>query len=182
MNKYSKESLEYWLNRYNTEEDLYNTGLEEELREKFQRTGYMTLDDLKQIVEWKFQALPGRKKRVFNLLVDANDDYVQAVSRTAFKISDDKTRLIQFCTIKGVGPALTSVILAFYDPDRYGVFDIHSFREIFGIAQKDTPKDLFTSPKHVLVFFRELIKLSTEIGKSCRDVEKALFKKNLENG
>jgi len=52
MNKYSKDTLEYWLKRYNTEEDLYNnTGVEEELREKFQRTGYMTLDDLKKIVE-----------------------------------------------------------------------------------------------------------------------------------
>jgi len=72
------------------------------------------------------------------------------------------------------------VILAFFDPNRYGVFDIHSFREIFEIRQKDTPKDLFTSPKYVLGFFRELRKLSTEVEMSCRDVEKALFKKNLE--
>ena len=181
MNKYSKDTLEYWLKRYNTEEDLYNnTGVEEELREKFQRTGYMTLDDLKKIVEWKFQALNGKKKRVFNLLTDTDNEYVQEVSKTAFKISDDKTRLLQLCTIKGVGPALASVILAFFDPNRYGVFDIHSFREIFEIRQKDTPKDLFTSPKYVLGFFRELRKLSTEVEMSCRDVEKALFKKNLE--
>jgi len=32
----------------------------------------------------------------------------------------------------GVGAATISVVLAFYDPKNYGVFDRHVWREVFG--------------------------------------------------
>jgi hypothetical protein len=180
MKNYSKETLLYWLGRYNKEEDLYNTGVEQELRDKFQKNHQMTLEDLKRIVEWKFATLPGRKKRVFNLLRTVDDDYVRKVSELAFETDDDKTRLTLLCSIRGVGNALSSTILAFYDPNRYGVLDIHDYREIFGLTLRDDPKDLFTNQKHVHALFQALRKISGETGLCCRDVEKALFKKNYE--
>ncbi len=180
MLNYSKETLLYWLDRYNKEEDLYNTGVEQELRKRFQNTRQMTLEDLKRIVEWKFAALPGRKKRIFNLMCSVDDAYVRKISQLAFETPDDKTRLSLLCSIRGVGSALSSTILAFYDPDKYGVFDIHDYREIFNLSSKEDPKDLFVNQKHVIRFFQALRNISGETGLCCRDVEKALFKKNYE--
>ena len=73
--------------------------------------------------------------------------------------------------------ALSSVILTFYDPKRYGIIDIHDWRELFG----KEPADLFTDYKHTLKFFTKLREIAEETGLTCRVVEKALFMKNLKD-
>lgn len=176
MGKLRKKDLQYWLDRYNKEEDLYNTGLEGELRSKFQKNRFITKDDLIEIVGWKFQALPGRRKRTFNLLTSVEDKFIQNVSKLAFQTEDDKTRLSLLSSIRGVGNALSSVILVFFDPNRYGVLDIHDWRELFG----KEPQDLFLNHKRAIDFFLKLREIASQTGLCCRDVEKALFKKNLE--
>ena len=48
----TKKQLLYWKERYDKEEDLYNTGIEEALRKRFQKNKYITKDDL---ADWKVQ-------------------------------------------------------------------------------------------------------------------------------
>lgn len=177
MGKYSKKILLHWLNRYNKEEDLYNTGLEEKLHGKFQKNRFMNKDDLIEIVRWKFQGrLKGRQKIFLNLLEPVKKDFIENVSKLAFQTEDDKTRLTLLTSIKGVGNALSSVILAFFEPNKYGVLDIHDWRELFGKEHAA----VFTSHKHAITFFNKLREMATETKICCRDIEKALFKKNLE--
>jgi len=172
-----KDEILKWLARYDKEEDLYNTGLEGELRTKFQRNKFITKDDLKRIVKWKFQGrLKGRQIRILNLLSPVEDKFVEDVSKLAFETEDDILKLKLLCSIRGVGPALSSVILTFYNPNKYGVFDIHDWRELFG----KEPADLFTNHRYILKFFAEIREISTKTGITCREIEKALFKKNLE--
>lgn len=181
MKQLTKNELLHWLERYNKEEDLYNTGLEEELRNKFQKYRFMTKDDLLRIVEWKFQGrLKGRQIRIKNLLGSVEDDFIQNVSTLAFQTEDDRTRLSLLSSIRGVGNALSSVILAFFNPKRYGVLDIHDWREIYDKKQGEEPPDLFLNHKRAIDFFQKLREISYGTGLCCRDVEKALFKKNLE--
>ena len=67
------------------------------------------------------------------------------------KQTDDRTSLKALCSIKGVGPAVSSVILTFYNPNKYGVFDIHAWRELYG----KEPANLFSNRQNVLKFFTD---------------------------
>lgn len=172
-----KEAVLFWRNKYDREEDLYNKGEEEELRKKFKRNCCMRKDDLIKIVKWKFQKrLIGRQKRVLDFVEQVDDKFIKDLSKLAFETNKDELRIKLFCTINGVGPALTSVILTFYDPDNYGIFDIHTWRELF----EKEPKDLFTKINHITRYFEKLREISRKVGLPARDVEKAIFKKNYD--
>ena len=41
------EELLFWRNKYDKEEDAYNKGIEEELRTKFQKNGFVSKSDLR---------------------------------------------------------------------------------------------------------------------------------------
>lgn len=172
-----KKAILLWRDKYDREEDVYNKGEEEELRGKFQKNKYITKEDLRKIIGWKFQGpLIPRGKIFLKYVKEADEEFVKDLSKLAFKTRNDETRIRLFCTIRGVGPAVASVILAFYDPENYGVFDIHAWRELFG----KEPKDLFTSLKHASRYFERLREISRQLGLPARDVEKALFKKNYD--
>jgi len=172
-----RDTIIFFRDKYDREEDLYTRGDEKELRDRLRKNNYLTKEDLIQIIEWKFQGrLAGRQKRFLRMIEDLDDRLIRNVSKLAFESEDDETRIKLFCVIRGVGTALTSVILAFYDPDNYGIMDIHSWREMFG----KEPKNLFTSEKHLIRFLNKLREISVEVSLPCRDIEKALFKKNLD--
>ena len=173
----NRKEIVFWSNRYNKEEDPHNKGLEEELRNKFQKNKLVSKSDLIKIIKWKFQGrLRGRQKIILNLLTPVKDSFIKEKSSSALKIKDDEKRLNLLSSIRGVGNALSSVILAFYDPNNYGILDIHAWRALFS----EEPKDLFSNRKNAIKFFNKLRKISFIVGLSCRDIEKALFKKDLE--
>jgi len=173
----TKEDVLYWVDRYNKEEDVLDKTGESELRKKFQKNQYMTKIDLVRIVKWKFHhRLKGRQKAILNRLKDKNSSIIE-VSKKAFKEKDDGKRVKLLSSIKGVGNALSSVILAFYDPKNYGVLDIHAWREIF---REREPPDVFSNPKQAVRFFMKLRVLSKATGLPCREIEKGMFKKNLD--
>ena len=79
-------------------------------------------------------------------------------------------------SLYGLGHTLASTILTFYDPKRYGVFDIHIWRELF--LTKHT--NLFAIPDY-LILLGELRDIASQQNFNVRDVEKALFKKISKN-
>jgi hypothetical protein len=173
----NKDELFFWKNKYDKEEDLYYQNDEEELRKKFQENNFITKQDLIKIIKWKFQGkLSGRGTRILNLLKDVEESFIEEISKLAFKTKDDKIRLILFSSIKGIGNALSTVILTFYDPENYGVLDIHVWRGLFG----KEPNDIFSNHDQAIKFIKKLREISSETGLSCRDVEKAIFKKDLD--
>jgi hypothetical protein len=172
-----REKILYWNQKYDDEEDLYNKGDEQELGEKFRQNKFVSKDDLIRIVKWKFQdKVEYRQPKILKLLENVESPYIEDVSRLAFKYQDDKIRIKLLKTIDGVGNALTSVILSFYDHDDYGVLDTHAWKGLFG----EKPKDLFTNTKHVLMFFNRIRDISKETGLPCRTIEKAYFKMDLD--
>jgi hypothetical protein len=54
--------------------------------------------------------------------------------------------------------------------------DIHAWRGLFG----KEPTDIFSNNKQAIKFFNKLREISSETGLSCRDIEKAIFKKDLD--
>ena len=167
-----REDILKWCQRYHENEDSFNRGLEEQLRGKFQEQKCGTYDDLQAILRWKFAEMPGRLKRELNLLSTVSPDLAQDATHQAFALTDDSDRLRQLRRIRGVGIAVASVILSFYDPQNYGIIDIHSWRELFGKEQKPFNESDF------LRFTEAVRRLARDHGLPARDVEKALFHKN----
>jgi hypothetical protein len=176
---FTKDEILFWKTKYNKEEDLYNRGEEEQLRNIFQKKGFMSKEDFIKILEWKFQGrLIGRQKRMINLLKNCDSKTIEEISKQAFSSKDDLQRITLLSNIPAIKNSLSSVVLTFYDPENYGILDIHSWRELFG----KEPKDIFSNKKRAIEFFRALREISKENNFSCREIEKALFKKNLDEG
>ncbi len=174
-----KEEILYWNGKYDVDHPWW-TQREKELGDKFRRTRELTKDDLVQVVEWKFKDLKGRKDRILGFIVKNDDMRIRRISRDVFNSTlDDSYKIDSLQTLHGVGPALASTILTFYNPKEYGVFDIHVWREMFG----KEPKNLFTTENY-LKLLTELRRIASNHGLDARIVEKAYFKKNIdeENG
>jgi len=177
-----REQIQNWLDKYNKEEDLNNVGIEKELGRKFKLEQKLTKEDLKKVIEWKFQGrLKGRQIRTLNLIKDVLDSTIQEVTEDALKSDSEELRLKLLMSFKGIKVALASVILTFYDSEKYCVFDIHIYDEIFKTDSKTRPRDLFSNPKYYLEVLKRVRILSKKTGFKVRDIEKALFKKNFED-
>jgi hypothetical protein len=91
-------------------------------------------------------------------------------------LESDAYKVNSLCGLHGVGPAMASTVLTFYDPANYGIFDIHVWREFFGRESKN----LFTTHNYQRLL-TEMRKLARKFCLDVRVVEKAYFKKNLDN-
>jgi hypothetical protein len=128
------------------------------------------------MVNWKFQGLPGRLKQNLARLSNFPNDRVVAIFKEAIMAIDEVSRIKKLDTLPSVGPAMISVILTFYEPNRYGVIDIHVWRELFG----PEPSGLFQGSKFLLKFLHHLRSIARTHHMKARDVEKAIFQRNYD--
>jgi len=172
----NKEKILFYDKKYDQDHPWW-TQKEKELGDRFRRTKELTRDDLIQVVEWKFKDLKGRKTRILELVAKNNDSEIRKISNHVFALTskDDHIKVNNLCMLHGVGPAVASTILTFHNPREYGVFDIHIWRELFGKESEN----LFTVENY-LKLLSELRRIASDCGLDVRTVEKALFKKNLD--
>lgn len=171
-----KEEILNWSKKYDVDHPWWKQK-EKELGDKLRRSKELTKDDLVQVVEWKFKELQGRKKRILGLIAKNDDTEIRRISSHIFGLGskDDSYKANSLCMLHGVGPAVASTILTFYNPKEYGVFDIHIWRELFG----KEPKNLFTTENY-LKLLAELRRIANKYDVDVRIVEKAFFKKNID--
>lgn len=138
----------------------------------------MTKDDLLQLVDWKFKELPARHKRVSGLAQENPEATVRHTCNQVFcmNLNQDSTRINNLDDLDGDGPAIASVILTFYDLKNFGIHDIYVWREFFG----PEPSTLFIGNGCYLKLLSEMRKIATKYLLDARTVEKAYFKKNLD--
>jgi hypothetical protein len=175
-----KEEILKWNRKYDKDHPWW-VEKEKELGDKFRKTKTLTKDDLRQVVDWKFKELVGRRKRVLGLVAKNDDKIIQRTCNQVFCLTsnEDSIRVKSLDNLHGVGPALASTILTFYDPKQYGVLDIHVWREFFG----DEPANIniiFITAGYYLKLLSELRKIANKYSLDARTVEKAYFKKNLD--
>jgi hypothetical protein len=91
----------------------------------------VTKDQLHGMVDWKYSDKPYYIKRVNKILKDVEDEEIREVTKFALQMTLDNYKIKLLCTIPGVGPTLASIILAFYDPYNYGVFDQSIWDQLF---------------------------------------------------
>jgi hypothetical protein len=150
---------------------------EQQLGARFRKAKVMTCSDLAEVVEWKFKEAEDKKTRVLELVAKNDEATVARISSQVFSIptSDDTYRVNSLTMLNGVSPVLASVILAFFCPKEYGVFDVHVWRALLG----NEPPNLFSTTNY-LRFLLALRKTAAKQNLDARTIEKALFKKSMD--
>ncbi len=150
---------------------------ERELGSKFRKRKVMTKADLAAVVEWKFKDEPDKKERALELVNRNTDETVERVSSQAFNLpaGDDLYRMNCLMTLEGVSPVLASVILTFFDPKLYGIFDVRIWKPFLG----NPPGNLLTAINYrtLLVSLR---KSANKHNLDVRVIDKALYKKSVD--
>ena len=165
-----------WSQKYDKDQG-WLTQVERELGARFRRLKVMSRADLSEVVEWKFKGDEAKKRRVLELVVRNDEASVTRVSSQAFNlpVDDDACRVNCLMMLEGVSPVLASVVLAFFNPKQYGVFDVYAWRALLG---NEVP-NLFSAVNY-LKLLSALRKTAAKHNLDVRTVEKALVKKKLE--
>ena len=170
-----KDDLVNWVKKYEESDYGWSSKCEKEVGFNIRKNKFLTKSDLNEIIKWKFQSLPGRKKIFLGYADKLNEKDLKEDTSTIFKEKDELKKIELLLRFKGIGISLASVILTFYNPKDYCIFDIHIWRELFG----KEPKNFYTIENY-LRLLKELRKMSSSCVLNVRDIEKALFQKNLE--
>jgi hypothetical protein len=151
---------------------------EQEFGARFRRNKHLTIEDLLQVVEWKFQDSEQKKKRILEAAAKNDEEAVLRVSSQVFNVptEEDTFRINSLIMINGVSPVLASVILTFFDPKRYGIFDARVWKALLG----NEPPNLY-STQNYLKFLDALRKTAAKQNLDVRTIEKACFKKSVDD-
>jgi hypothetical protein len=172
----TKEEILFWLEKYPHE--VYPLRIENELRKKFRKNKFVTKYDLERIVKWKFRTDKLRRNKVLGFLEKYDDKTIKTVTKAAFEVQkDDKLRLKLLASIGGITNIIATTILAFYEPERYGIMDDRVWEELYGEGSKPKNYDLISANK-CLMYLENLKAIAIENNITVRDVERAYFSKN----
>jgi len=150
---------------------------EKELGARFRRLKVMSGADLAEVVEWKFKGDEAKRSRVLELVARNDEASVARISSQVFSlpVDDNAFRMNCLMMLEGVSPVLASVVLAFFDPAQYGVFDVLVWRALLG----NEPPNLFSTLNY-LKLLSALRKTAAKHNLDVRTVEKALVKKKID--
>ena len=165
-----------WSAKYDKDQG-WSAQVERELGARFRKARVMSGADLARVVEWKFKDDEAKRMRVLELVARNGEALVARVSSQAFNLpgDDDACRINSFMMLEGVSPVLASVVLAFFDPERYGVFDVYAWRALLG---NEVP-NLFSTVNYLRLLVA-LRKTAAKHNLPVRTVEKALVQKKLD--
>jgi hypothetical protein len=172
-----KKDILKWSKKYDKDHS-WRVQKEIELGTKFRKNKVLTREDLAQIAEWKFKDKSEEKMQRVLVAVSQNDEAtVTRISSHVFNIplNEDSYRINSLTMLNGVSPVIASIILAFFDPKQYGVFDVQVWRALLG----NEPPNLFT-PQNYLKLIGALRKTANKYNLDVRTIEKAFSQKKLD--
>jgi hypothetical protein len=150
---------------------------ERELGSRFRKNKALTQKDLVSVVEWKFKAEPDKLMRAQELVARNDEEKVARITSQVFCLpnADDLYRLNCLTTLEGISPVLASIILTFFDPKRYGIFDLRVWKPLLGNAAAG----LYT-PLNYIRLLEAMRKTAGKHNLDVRIIDKALYKKSID--
>ena len=150
---------------------------ERELGSKFRKNKVLTCTDLAQVVDWKFKTELEKKARALELVSRNDEEKVARITSQVLSLpqADDTYRINCLTTLEGISPVLASVILTFFDPRNYGIFDLAIWKPLLGNA----PPGLY-SPQNYIRLLASLRKTGAKHNLDARIIDKALYKKSID--
>ena len=117
------DEVQEWAKLYDGSYDEVLHEIEQTLSEALQEQGFVTRNQLRDVVTWKLDNQAGRRSSNIERVNRVPDEYVRRVSEAALIIDDPEVQLKTLSSIPGIGYATATVVLTFYDPERYAVGD-----------------------------------------------------------
>ncbi len=150
---------------------------ERELGAKFRKNKALTLKDLSSVVEWKFKEDPEKLQRALELVARNDEEKVQRITSQTLSLpnADDTYRINCLTTLEGISPVLASIILAFFDPHNYGIFEQSVWKGLLG----NPPSGLCT-PQNYVRLLGAMRKTANKHNLDARTIDKALYKKAID--
>jgi len=147
---------------------------ERELGAKFRKNKELSVKDLIAVTEWKFKSEPEKLQRAQELVARNSDERIQRITSQSLSLpnADDLYRINCLTTLEGISPVFASIILTFFDPALYGIFDQTVWKGLLGNA----PPGLYT-PQNYLRLLVALRKTAAKYNLNARTIDKALYKK-----
>lgn len=117
------DEIRKWAEAYDEsyQEELHE--IEQTLHEALQEQGYITQEQLRDVVTWKLDNQAGRRSGNIERVDRVPGAFVRRVSEAALLVDDPEVQLKTLSSIPGIGYATATVVLTFYDPERYAVGD-----------------------------------------------------------
>ncbi len=159
--RFSSDELSFWADRYS-----YATP-EENARavatgSKFEENGYLTLNQLARLCEWKTpRSQPDVQKN--------SELFVREVTRSCVTSDSERVRIEVLTLLDGVAWPTASVILHFGHPDPYPIID---YRALWSLGVDEPSRYTFGLWSQYVQTCRAL---SEKSGLSMREVDQALW-------
>ncbi len=163
------DAIRIWSERYDEAYDDNLQAIENHINEELTEQQYLTRDQLEDVVRWKLNGMPGRREGNVDRVRTVSDEFIRRISEASFLVNDPTVQLKTLTAIPGIGAATASVILAFYDPENYGIGDRYIIDEFFGEDRTMRATDYPT----ILAELRNRNPGDFD----CRTVEKAYYQK-----
>ncbi len=151
---------------------------ERELGGKFRKNKVLTCADLGSIVEWKFKDDQEKLERGLELVARNDPEKVSRITSQVLCLpqGDDMYRMNCLTTLEGISPLLASIILTFFDPKRYCIFDLRVWKPLLGNASAG-----LYSPQNYIKLLEAIRKTAAKHNLEVRVIDKALYKKSIDN-
>lgn len=126
------DEIRRWSDRYDEVYDDDLREIERELNRDLAEQGYITQEQLGEVVRWKLNGQKGRRDLNIEKVNVVPEGFIRRVSEAAFLVDDPVIQLKTLQSIPGIGGATATVVLMFYDPENYAVGDRYIVHEFFG--------------------------------------------------
>lgn len=133
------------------------------------KRGYLTRNEFLEVCTWKS---PRARKHYEN----NNEKQVRSITKEAFSIIHEKTKINRLTELKGVSLPLASAILTMAYPEKYGVIDIRAWKVLYKFGEvKDNPSGKNFTPEQWYKYLVKLRHIAKKLRKTPRNVDLTLF-------
>lgn len=165
------EDIKKWISKFENDIDSSDIEFEQKVGLDLRQNNELTKQQLLSIIEWKYNTQKHFYTRILKLVEALEDSEIREVTSAALKLSNDYYKITLLCAIPGVGPALSAIILSFYNPHNYGILEHEVWYQLFPEKKVDVTINGY------IKYLDRLRNLSKDLRVPVRIVQQALLAK-----
>ena len=150
----------------------------QQIGQKIKGQGFLTAVDLFCVICWKTWSYEEALDLAFGSVTNNTEDKIKRVTKEAIELADKGkiakaiVKLTEYPTkLYGVGVRTASAILTFYNPNKYPVVDIHSWRALY---EKRLPQGGPT-PEEYEKYLEDVKSIAKKCKLTAHEVDAALW-------
>lgn len=134
-------------------------------------------DDAESLYHWKFRGL--WPKRKIEKMRAEPEERIRDLTRRSFSCEDELGALRIMTLVPGLSAAGASAVLAAQNPQRYTVMDVRALKSLIALGRWDGQRQgHYASERSWIEYLETCRKVSAEVDRSLRVIDRALWKAN----